>query len=304
MSLAAETHTDTSSSTLDRMRQEIEDLVAQIGRVSGVADQIDAIARQTNLLALNATIEAARAGEAGRGFAVVAGEVKALAGQTSEATGEIAEILSTLNHHADQLSTQSASLAETLETDHRSSDNDHIAYAAPEPAAACQAYESAPAPAPEPEVETVVVEQPAPVGGVSPRQKDLVQETFAMVEPIAEQAAELFYGRLFEIAPNLKALFKGDMVEQQRKLMAVLKVAVAGLDDPERLIPAVRILGQRHAEYGVVDDDYDTVAEALIWTLEQGLGEAFTPDVADAWVAVYGFLAGIMQEAAAEDFES
>lgn len=304
MSLAAETHTDTSSSTLDRMRQEIEDLVAQIGRVSGVADQIDAIARQTNLLALNATIEAARAGEAGRGFAVVAGEVKALAGQTSEATGEIAEILSTLNHHADQLSTQSASLAETLEADHQSTDSDYVAYTAPEPAAACQAYESAPAPLPEPEAELVVVEQPAPVGGVSPQQKDLVQETFAMVEPIAEQAAELFYGRLFEIAPNLKALFKGDMVEQQRKLMAVLKVAVAGLDDPERLIPAVRILGQRHAEYGVVDDDYDTVAEALIWTLEQGLGEAFTPEVADAWVAVYGFLAGIMQEAAAEEFES
>lgn len=300
MSLAAETHTDTTSSTVDQMRKEIEDLVAQIGRVSGVADQIDAIARQTNLLALNATIEAARAGEAGRGFAVVAGEVKALAGQTSEATGEIAEILSTLNHHADQLSTQSASLAETLESDHKTSDSDYVAHSAPEQAAACHAYEAAPAPLPEPE--PIAIEQPASVGGVSPVQKELVQETFAMVEPIAEQAAELFYGRLFEIAPNLKALFKGDMVEQQRKLMAVLKVAVAGLDDPERLIPAVRILGQRHVEYGVVDDDYDTVAEALIWTLEQGLGEAFTPEVADAWVAVYGFLAGTMQEAAAEEF--
>lgn len=302
MSLAAETYTDTSSSAVDQMRQEIEHLVAQIGRVSGVADQIDAIARQTNLLALNATIEAARAGEAGRGFAVVAGEVKALAGQTSEATGEIAEILSTLNHHADQLSTQSAGLAETLESDHQKSDSDDVAHSAPEQAAACHAYEAAPATLPEPEPEPVAIEQPASVGGVSPVQKELVQETFATVEPIAEQAAELFYGRLFEIAPNLKALFKGDMVEQQRKLMAVLKVAVAGLDDPERLIPAVRILGQRHAEYGVVDDDYDTVAEALIWTLEQGLGEAFTPEVADAWVAVYGFLAGTMQEAAAEEF--
>lgn len=303
MSLAAETYTDTSSSTVDQMRQEIEDLVAQIGRVSGVADQIDAIARQTNLLALNATIEAARAGEAGRGFAVVAGEVKALAGQTSEATGEIAEILSTLNHHADQLSNQSANLAEALVADRQAAGEDYasdVAPLEPEQAAACQAYEAVPAPSPDPE--PIPEEEPHSIGGVSPQQKMLVQETFALVEPIAGQAAELFYNRLFEIAPELRVLFTSDLAEQQQKLMAVLKVAVAGLDDPDRLIPALRILGQRHAEYGVVDENYDTVAEALIWTLEQGLGEAFTPDVADAWVAVYGFLAGIMQEAAAEEF--
>lgn len=301
------------------MRQEIESLVSQISRVAGVAEQIDAIARQTNLLALNATIEAARAGEAGKGFAVVAGEVKALAGQTSQATGEIAEILSTLNHHAGQLSSQSATLAENLEAEASQSPVvEEETYSPPPPATApthyvpetteaapaqtngYQAYEEAAAPAPEPAEAPAAPVQSDEIGGVTAEQRVLVQQSFAKVEPIAEQAAELFYNRLFEIAPDLRSLFKGDMPEQQRKLMATLKVAVAGLDDPERLLPAVRILGQRHSEYGVQDEHYDTVAEALIWTLEQGLGAEFTPDVADAWVAVYGLLASVMQEAAAE----
>lgn len=267
---------DRPGSTAGDTQSEIASLYDQIQRVEGVAKQINAIAKQTNLLALNATIEAARAGEAGRGFAVVAGEVKALAGQTSKATEEIAEILATLTQNADSIAAQSTAGA---------ADGTQIVEAAP------AVYE------PEP-IEEPAASEPDDTGGISSLQKSLVQESFALVEPIAEQAAELFYGRLFEIAPQLRALFKGDMAEQQRKLMAVLKVAVAGLDDPDKLVPVVQALGRRHADYGVSESDYETVAEALLWTLGQGLGEAFTPEVEAAWAAVYGLLAGVMIEAA------
>lgn len=266
---------DTSDAGTGDTQSEIASLYDQIHRVEGVAKQINAIAKQTNLLALNATIEAARAGEAGRGFAVVAGEVKALAGQTSKATDEIAEILSTLTQNADSIAAHAAGAAESR----------GIVEADPTPYTPDQEDEPA-------------AEATAAPGGVSPDQISLVQETFALVEPIAEKAAELFYGRLFEIAPHVRPLFKGDMAEQQRKLMAVLKVAVAGLNDPDRLVPTVQALGRRHAEYGVSEADYDSVAAALLWTLGQGLGEAFTPQVETAWTAVYGLLAGVMIEAA------
>lgn len=141
------TQVETARTTIDKTRKEIESLTEQIGRVSGVAEQIDAIARQTNLLALNATIEAARAGEAGKGFAVVAGEVKALAGQTSEATSLIAEILTTLNHHTGQLSTHSVTLSETFSRDIHVDEH----YIAPEAAApAPQIIQEVPATEPEP----------------------------------------------------------------------------------------------------------------------------------------------------------
>ena len=314
------TQIETVRTTIENTRNEIESLTEQIGRVSGVAEQINAIARQTNLLALNATIEAARAGEAGKGFAVVAGEVKALAGQTSEATGLIADILTTLNHHTGQLSGHSATLTEAFDGKFHGEEIPDAplvepapAYVEPAPQMIEDAYEPEPAPvepapqiveeAYEPEPEPAPVEatpeQPATLPGVTQAQKVLVQETFALVEPIAEQAAELFYTRLFEIAPELKELFKGDLAEQQRKLMATLKIAVAGLDDPERLVPIVQSLGERHKGYGVVDENYDTVAQALLWTLEQGLGESFTPEVCDAWTAVYVLLASVMIEAAA-----
>ena len=129
----------------------------------------------------------------------------------------------------------------------------------------------------------------------------MVQESFAKVEPIAEEAAKLFYGRLFELDPNLEKLFTGDMTEQGRKLMTMLKTAVASLTKLDQLVPAVKVLGQRHREYGVEPAHYVTVAEALLWTLQQGLGEAYTDDVEKAWAAVYSLLAETMITAAAED---
>jgi hemoglobin-like flavoprotein len=134
---------------------------------------------------------------------------------------------------------------------------------------------------------------------MTPEQRTLVQTTFAKVAPIAEPAAALFYQRLFELDPSLKPLFKSDMAEQGKKLMQMIGVAVAGLDRPAELLPAVRLLGARHAGYGVKDEHYDTVAAALVWTLEQGLGADFTPEVKNAWVTVYGLLSVTMKEAAA-----
>ena len=129
-------------------------------------------------------------------------------------------------------------------------------------------------------------------------QKELVQMSFEQVRPIADAAAALFYSRLFELDPTLRPLFKGPMEEQGRKLMEVLGLAVKGLDRPEALLPALAALGRRHAGYGVNDPHYETVGEALLWTLEQGLGQSFTPDVREAWAALYKFVADTMREAA------
>ena len=131
-------------------------------------------------------------------------------------------------------------------------------------------------------------------------QKTLVQESFAAVLPIADDAAALFYRRLFELDPSLERMFKGDMAEQRRKLMQMLTAAVKGLDRLEQLVPVVEDLGRRHAGYGVADAHYDTVGAALLWTLDKGLGSAFTPEVRDAWITVYGLLAGTMKNAAKE----
>src|SRR5439155_4726975 len=110
-----------------------------------------------------------------------------------------------------------------------------------------------------------------------------VQEIFKLVVPISETAAELFYGRLFELDPSLRPLFTGDMREQGRKLMQMLAVAVHGLDHLEAIVPAIQALGRRHATYGVQPEHFDTVGAALLWTLAQGLGPAFTREVCEAW---------------------
>lgn len=123
----------------------------------------------------------------------------------------------------------------------------------------------------------------------------LVQDSFKQVAPIAETAAQLFYARLFELDPDLELLFKGNLSEQGRKLMQMLGLAVHSLDRMEQLLPVVQSLGARHVSYGVRDKDYDTVGQALLWTLQKGLGEAFTSDVEAAWTNVYTTLASAMQ---------
>lgn len=126
----------------------------------------------------------------------------------------------------------------------------------------------------------------------------LVQSSFHKVLPIREQAAALFYGRLFDLDPALKPLFKGDMKEQGLKLMAMIATAVGGLRQLDQIVPAVQALARRHVGYGVQASHYATVGAALLWTLEQGLGPDFTPEVKEAWASCYGLLSSTMQEAA------
>lgn len=135
---------------------------------------------------------------------------------------------------------------------------------------------------------------------MTPEQVVLVKNSWTMVVPIADQAAEMFYARLFELDPELKSLFNGDMKEQGRKLMNMINTAVNSLDRVEAIMPAVEQLGERHADYGVKNKDYETVGAALLWTLQTGLGEAFTPAVKEAWTLTYNVLARTMQNAAAK----
>lgn len=135
---------------------------------------------------------------------------------------------------------------------------------------------------------------------MTPRQIELVQESFTKVLPIAPAAAELFYGRLFELDPALRPLFKRDMKEQGRMLMMMIAGAVRGLSNPPALIPVLKDLGARHVGYGVQERHYDTVGQALIWTLQKGLGEGSTDELCEAWVAAYQLLAGVMQQGARE----
>jgi hemoglobin-like flavoprotein len=127
-------------------------------------------------------------------------------------------------------------------------------------------------------------------------QKELVQSSFSQVIPIAEIAAKMFYDKLFEVDPQLRRLFKTDLQDQGRKLMHMMGIAIKGLDQLNELVPALQFLGSKHIAYGVQAKDYDTVGTALIWTLEQGLGAAFTFEVKEAWIAVYQLLANAMQK--------
>lgn len=127
----------------------------------------------------------------------------------------------------------------------------------------------------------------------------LVQQSFKKVLPISDIAAELFYRRLFEVDPTLQLLFRGDMKEQGKKLMNMLTIVVKGLGNIETLLPAVKHLGRSHSGYDVTDEHYATVGEALIWTLREGLGDAFTPEVESAWLTAYGLLSTVMKDAAA-----
>jgi hemoglobin-like flavoprotein len=129
---------------------------------------------------------------------------------------------------------------------------------------------------------------------MTPAQQTLVQSSFAKVLPIADTAANLFYEDLFQRNPRLRALFKPEMADQRQKLMAMIGTAVANLGNWATIAPAVAALGKQHAAYGVNIEDYDTVGKALIATLEKGLGNAFTPQVKEAWLACYAAVAAEM----------
>jgi len=141
---------------------------------------------------------------------------------------------------------------------------------------------------------------------MTPTQVSLVQDSFAKVVPIVDQAAVIFYDRLFAIAPQVKPLFKGDMATQRRALMGTLGVVVNGLSNLPTVLPAASALAKKHVGYGVEASHYSAVGAALLWTLEKGLGEAWTPEVASAWTDAYGTLSNFMigeaygQQAAAE----
>jgi len=134
---------------------------------------------------------------------------------------------------------------------------------------------------------------------MTPAQVKLVQDSWKKVLPIADTAAEMFYSKLFAMDPAVKPLFKGDMKAQGRKLTGMLSTAVNGLTRLETIVPAAQDLGRKHVKYGVKDAHYDTVGAALLWTLEQGLGDAFTAEVKTAWASAYGILAKTMKDAAA-----
>jgi hemoglobin-like flavoprotein len=135
---------------------------------------------------------------------------------------------------------------------------------------------------------------------MTPQQITTVQTTWQLVMPIADAAAKLFYSRLFVLDPSLEPMFTGNAADQRRRLMTMIGVAVTGLTRVDTIAPVLRNLGARHVDYGVRDEHYATVGAALLWTLEQGLGDKFTPDARDAWTAAYMLIASTMQEGAAQ----
>lgn len=135
---------------------------------------------------------------------------------------------------------------------------------------------------------------------MNPSTIDNVQRTFNIIAPISDDAAALFYSKLFELDPSLKSMFSGDMAEQGKKLMKILGVAVSSLNNLEAIVPAVQDLGRRHVKYGVRPQHYNTVAEAILWMLAQTLGATFTPAIKQSWTEVYTVLAETMIAAANE----
>jgi hemoglobin-like flavoprotein len=133
---------------------------------------------------------------------------------------------------------------------------------------------------------------------MKPSQIDLVQSTFAQVALVSDDVASMFYWRLFTLDPDLRAMFRGDMKEQGRKLMAMLSSVVRSLRNLDTIVPGIQALGARHAGYSIRDEHYETVAIALLWTFEQALGHGFTDDVRDAWTSAYTLLADTMKSAA------
>ncbi|OUR81023.1 hemin receptor [Marinomonas sp. 42_23_T18] len=137
---------------------------------------------------------------------------------------------------------------------------------------------------------------------ITQRQKTLVVESFAKVEQISDVAATIFYKKLFEYDPSLKKLFKHDIKSQGRKLMSALKLAVSSLNDLEALVPVLQKMAVKHVDYGVKAEDYTPVGNALLFALAQGLGDAFTNELKQAWIAIYKTIATVMRQAAYPSF--
>ena len=135
---------------------------------------------------------------------------------------------------------------------------------------------------------------------MTPEKIKMVQDSFAKVAPIAETAADIFYDRLFETAPQVRSMFPSDMSGQKGKLMQMLGTAVNGLNDLDALVPAVQDLGRRHVGYGTKPEHYEVVGSSLLFTLEKGLGDDWNPELAEAWTETYGLLSKVMIDAAAE----
>jgi hemoglobin-like flavoprotein len=140
---------------------------------------------------------------------------------------------------------------------------------------------------------------------MQPETERLVRKSWAQFQPVAERSAGFFYDKLFELDPEARQLFATtDMEAQGRKLMAMFAEIVRTLDQPEALIAEVADLGRRHVHYGVQDSQYDSVGTALLWTLEQALGPAFTPEVRDAWTEAYTFLSSVLRRATTKEHEA
>nr|WP_182592001.1 methyl-accepting chemotaxis protein [Methylobacterium fujisawaense] len=316
----------------DRTAARVRELSSAVDKIGDVVGLISSIAEQTNLLALNATIEAARAGTAGRGFAVVASEVKALAEQTAKATAEISgqiaavqastgqavEAIGAITARIQEINGVATSIAAAVEeqgaatqeivrnvgqaavgTGEVTSNITGVAQAAESTGqAASQVLDAASVLSNQSEHLTAEVGRfLASVRvsyAVSAAQVRLVQDSFAKVQSLGDTASDLFYGRLFETAPQVRSLFPNDMSAQKRKLMAMLALTVANLDKPEALVATVRDLGDRHVGYGALQAHYEPVGAALLWTLEQGLGSDFTPEIRQAWSETYRVITGLM----------
>ena len=293
--------------SFDHAFQAIDDLEAgtldfeeHINAVAGVADQVQAIAKQTNLLALNATIEAARAGDAGKNFAVVAAEVKQLSDETRKATDQIGATLKSLTAKLEQFVGRTETARKSMEAVRNQSGAVAEVLPAPEPAA------EAPAPvAADPVAVDAPVAKPAtaepsfsseadPDLPIAASDVEWVQLSFIAVALDSVETADMFYGRLFETHPELKGRFTGEMKDFGHQPIEIIQVMIAGILSNDAVLPVVRELGNRYREYGVEVADYAAVAEALMWTLEQKLGDEFTPDVRNAWVNFYALIAETM----------